>query len=274
MSGAGADRSTDQITADNPDKITGGPLTEDKITEDKITNHKIADDKITDGRITDKVIIGPDELLDKPDSWQVTDHRMLARGAVSSFVAEVVLTPDQEPLQRQFTLHPGAVGIIALDDQDRVALVRQYRHPVRHRLIEPPAGLLDVDGEDYLAAARRELAEEVGLAATDWRVLAEEFTSPGGLAESMRMFLARGLADVEAPEGFVKHGEEAHMDVVWASLDDLVSGVLEGRLHSPTLITGVLSAWAAKTRDGFDALRPADAPWPAREEFLERQTRY
>lgn len=224
--------------------------------------------------MTEKLIIGPDQLLDVPESWQVTDRQLLAEGVVSRFVAETVLTPDGEPLQRQFTLHPGAVGIIALDDQERVALVRQYRHPVRHRLIEPPAGLLDVDGEDYVVAAQRELAEEVGLAASDWRVLSEEFTSPGGLAESMRMFLARGLTEAPAPDGFVKHGEEAHMDTVWATLDDLVDGVLAGRLHSPTLITGVLTAWAAKTRGGFDLLRPADAPWPAREDFLRQQTRY
>ena len=226
------------------------------------------------GTRTEKLIIGPDELVDVPQSWQVSQQHLLAKGAVTSFAEETVLTPDGEELRRQFTLHPGAVGIIAIDDQDRVALVRQYRHPVRHRLIEPPAGLLDVEGESYVLAAQRELAEEVGLAATDWRVLAEEFTSPGGLAESMRMFLARGLSEVPAPDGFVKHGEEAHMDTVWASLDDLVDGVLGGRLHSPTLITGVLSAWAAKTRGGFDSLRPADAPWPAREELLRRQTVY
>lgn len=231
-------------------------------------------EKITDDVITEKLIISADQLVDEPTAWPVTGHRLLAEGAVSRFVEETVLTPDHVPLQRQLTLHPGAVGIIALDDQERVALVRQYRHPVRHRLIEPPAGLLDVDGEDYLLAAQRELAEEVGLAATDWRVLSEEFTSPGGMAESMRMYLARGLSEAPAPDGFVKHGEEAHMDTVWAGLDDLVAGILGGRLHSPTLITGVLSAWAAKTRDGLDALRLADAPWPAREEFLKLQTRY
>lgn len=224
--------------------------------------------------ISGQVIIGANELVDVPESWQVTEHELLARGGVSSFVEETILTPDGDPLQRQFTLHPGAVGIIALDDHERVALVRQYRHPVRHRLIEPPAGLLDVEGEDYLVAAQRELAEEVGLAAADWRVLAEEFSSPGGLCEGMRMYLARGLREAAAPDGFVKHGEEAHMDTVWASVDDLVDGVLGGRLHSPTLIAGVLAAWAAKTRGGLDLLRPADAPWPAREEFLRRQTRY
>ena len=220
----------------------------------------------------EQVIIGVDELIDRPESWAVTRSAVLAAGAVCSFVEEEVLTPDAEPLQRQFTVHPGAVGILAVDDQERVALVRQYRHPVRHRLIEPPAGLLDVAGEDYLIGAQRELAEEVGLAASDWRVLAEEFTSPGGLSESMRMYLARGLTEAPAPDGFVKHGEEAHMDIVWASLDDLVETVLAGRVHSPTLVVGVLAAWAAKTRGGFDSLRAADVTWPAREEQQQRQT--
>jgi ADP-ribose pyrophosphatase len=122
--------------------------------------------------------------------------------------------------------------------------------------------------------AQRELAEEVGLAAADWRVLVEEFTSPGGVNESMRIYLARQLTDVAAPEGFVKHGEEADMDTVWASLDDLVDGVMAGRLHSPTLVLGVLAAWIARRRGGLDALRPANVGWPAREEMLQRQTRY
>lgn len=222
----------------------------------------------------EKLIIGVDELLDTPESWSVRSSEVLAAGAVSTFVEEEILTPDGAGLDRQFTVHPGAVGIIAVDEAERVALVRQYRHPVRHRLIEPPAGLLDVKGEDYRAAAARELAEEVGLAATDWRVLVEEFTSPGGLSESMRMYLARDLSPTAAPDGFVKHGEEAHMDIVWAALDDLVGAVLEGRLHSPTLVVGVLAAWAAKSRGGFETLRPADAPWPAREQMLHRQTAY
>ena len=106
--------------------------------------------------------------------------------------------------------------MIALDDQGRVALVRQYRHPVRHRLIEPPAGLLDVDGEAYVLGAQRELAEEVGLAAGTWHVLVDLFTTPGILGESLRIFLARDLLEADAPDGFVRAGEEAHMDTVWA----------------------------------------------------------
>ncbi|NYK32443.1 NUDIX domain-containing protein, partial [Salmonella enterica subsp. enterica serovar Typhimurium] len=90
-------------------------------------------------------------------------------------------------INRQYMSHPGAVGIIALDDQDRVAVVRQYRHPVRMVLVEPPAGLLDVEGEDFLAAAQRELAEEAMLSADDWRVLVDIVTTPGGCQESLRI---------------------------------------------------------------------------------------
>lgn len=218
------------------------------------------------------MIIGGDELTDSPDAWRITDQQRLADGAISSFVEHRVVTPDDVALDRQFVLHPGAVAVIALDDHDRVALVRQYRHPVRHRLIEPPAGLLDVDGEAYLVGAQRELAEEAGLAATDWRVLVDYFASPGAMTEGLRIYLARGLSATDAPEGFERHGEEAHMDVVWAALEELVDAILGGRLHSPTLVTGVLALWAARARTGIDGLRSADAPWTAREAMLERHS--
>ena len=170
-------------------------------------------------------------------------------GAIVDLVEDQIQTPDGELIKREYLAHPGAVGIIALDDHDRVVLVRQYRHPVRHRLIEPPAGLLDVDGEDPLLAAQRELAEEVGLAAGTWHLLVDLFTTPGIIGEPLRIFLARDLSDVDAPDGFVRGGEEAHMDTVRAPLDDLVDAVLDGRLHNPALVSGVLAAWTARQRD-------------------------
>jgi 8-oxo-dGDP phosphatase len=209
------------------------------------------------------IVLGRDELIDVPLAWPVESSTVLARGKITSYVQDQVRTPDGELISREYLEHPGAVGVIALDDHDRVALVRQYRHPVRHRLIEPPAGLLDVGGEDYLQAIQRELAEEVGLEARTWAVLVDLFTTPGILGESLRIYLARDLRGVDSPAGYVREGEEAHMDTVWASLDDLVEAVLDGRLHNPTVVSGVLAAWTARERDGFASLRAADSSWPA-----------
>jgi 8-oxo-dGTP pyrophosphatase MutT (NUDIX family) len=211
------------------------------------------------------IILGPDELADTPLAWPVDSSTVLARGKITSYVQDQVRTPDGHLMAREYLKHPGAVGAIALDDHDRVALVRQYRHPVRHRLIEPPAGLLDVGGEEYLPAIQRELAEEAGLAAGSWAVLVDLFTTPGILGESLRIYLARDLEAVDDPDGFAREGEEAHMDIVWASLDDLVGAILDGRLHNPTVVSGALAAWTARERDGFRSLRPANAAWPARD---------
>jgi 8-oxo-dGTP pyrophosphatase MutT (NUDIX family) len=211
------------------------------------------------------IILAPDELADTPLAWPVDSSTVLAQGKITSYVQDQVRTPDGHLIAREYLKHPGAVGAIALDDHDRVALVRQYRHPVRHRLIEPPAGLLDVGGEDYLPAIQRELAEEAGLAARSWAVLVDLFTTPGILGESLRIYLARDLEAVDDPDGFTREGEEAHMDVVWASLDDLVAAILDGRLHNPTVVSGALAAWTARERDGFMSLRPANAAWHARE---------
>ncbi|HZL74617.1 MAG TPA: NUDIX hydrolase [Propionibacteriaceae bacterium] len=211
------------------------------------------------------IVLSPDELVDAPLAWPVESSAVLARGAITRYMQDQVRMPDGNLITREYLEHPGAVGVIALDDHDRVALVRQYRHPVRHRLIEPPAGLLDVGGEDYLPAVQRELAEEAGLAASSWAVLVDLFTTPGILGESLRIYLARDLEAVDGPDGYVREGEEAHMDVVWASLDDLVVAVLAGRLHNPTTVSGVLAAWTARQRDGFVSLRPAAAAWPAHE---------
>jgi 8-oxo-dGTP pyrophosphatase MutT (NUDIX family) len=205
------------------------------------------------------------DLVDEAIAWPVTGERVLGAGQFTTLVQDDVTAPDGETLRREYLRHPGAVGIIALDGQGRVALVRQYRHAVRHRLIEPPAGLLDVDGEAYLLAAQRELAEEVGLAADRWHVLVDLFTTPGIVGESLRVYLARDLHPVDPPDGFIKAGEEAEMELSWASLADLVDAVLAGDLHNPTMVSGVLAAWAAELRnDDFGSLRPADAHWPAR----------
>ncbi|GAA3860300.1 NUDIX hydrolase [Leifsonia kafniensis] len=160
---------------------------------------------------------------------------------------------------REYLDHPGAVAILALDEQDRVLLIKQYRHPVRVRGWELPAGLLDEAGESPVDGAKRELAEEADVAATDWAVLGEFSTSPGGSDEVIRIFLARGLSAL--PDAFDRSDEEADIEIRWVPLDDCVDAVLARRIQNPSLVIGVLAAHAARSR-GWASLGPADAPWP------------
>lgn len=213
------------------------------------------------------VVLAPAELADVPLSWPVSGTAVLGQGRIANFEQDDVTAPDGTEMQREYLRHPGAVAVLALDEDERVVLVRQYRHAVRHRLLEPPAGILDVEGEDYLAAAQRELAEEVGLGADRWDVLVDIFSTPGIISESIRIFLARDLRPVLPPDGFARADEEAEMDTVRAGLDDLVDAVLDGRLHNPNVVAGVLAAALARSR-GYRGLRPADAPWPAREALV------
>lgn len=166
-------------------------------------------------------------------------------------------------VNRDYQVHPGSVAVLALDDADRAVVLRQYRHPVRQKLWEIPAGLLDVPGENPLHAAQRELYEEAHVKAEDWRVLADVYTTPGGCDEAVRIFLARGLSEAEG-DRFAVEDEEADMELARVPVDELVRGVLAGDLHNNCLVVGVLSLVAARSGDGLDALRPAEAPWPAR----------
>mgnify|MGYP005811831817 CR=1 FL=1 len=212
-------------------------------------------------------------LLDVPESWATLSHHVLARGRVSDFVEDVVQLPDGGTMTRQWTTHPGAVAVMALDEYQRVAVVQQYRHPVGWRLLEPPAGILDGPGESPLDAARRELAEEAGLSAADWRVLVDWFSSPGGLQESLRIYLARSLTPVDRPDGFQPVDEEVDMGLAWVDLADVVDGLYAGRLQSPSLAVGTLALALALREGRVDRLRPADAPWPARDVQNQRDGR-
>lgn len=163
-----------------------------------------------------------------------------------------------ETLRREYMDHTGAVAVLAMNDADEVALIKQYRHPIRTRDWEIPAGLLDVDGESPLVAAQRELAEESDLQAERWDVLAEFFTSPGGSNEPLRVYLARGLSAVETD--FVREGEEADMELRWVPLDDIVDAVLARRVQNPSLTIGALAAFTARSR-GWAGLGDPNEPW-------------
>ncbi|MFE5795523.1 NUDIX domain-containing protein [Streptomyces sp. NPDC056503] len=203
------------------------------------------------------------QVQDTPEEWQVVATATPFTGKKTSVRTDDVVMPDGSVARRDYQVHPGSVAVLALDAEDRVLVLRQYRHPVRQKLWEIPAGLLDVPGENPLHAAQRELYEEAYAKAGDWRVLADVYTTPGGCDEAVRIFLARDLAEAEG-ERYEVSEEEADMEVARIPLADLVRGVLAGELHNNCLVVGVLSLVAARAGEGEEALRPADAPWPAR----------
>ncbi|MCF2536771.1 NUDIX hydrolase [Streptomyces sp. FB2] len=202
-------------------------------------------------------------IKDTPEEWEVRATATPFMGNKTSVRTDDVVMPDGSVVRRDYQVHPGSVAVLALDDEDRVLLIKQYRHPVRHKLWEIPAGLLDVPGENPLHAAQRELYEEAHVKAEDWRVLTDVYTTPGGCDEAVRIFLARELSEAEG-ERFLVEDEEADMEHARVPVDDLVRRVLAGDAHNNCLVVGVLSLAAARAGDGLDALRPAEAPWPAR----------
>ncbi|MFJ2651319.1 NUDIX domain-containing protein [Streptomyces sp. NPDC087420] len=202
-------------------------------------------------------------IEDAPEEWRVTATTIPFRGNKTSVRTDDVVMPDGATVSRDYQVHPGSVAILALDDDGRVVVLRQYRHPVRHKLWEIPAGLLDVPGENPLHAAQRELYEEAYVKAGDWRVLTDVYPSPGGSDEAVRIFLARDLSEAGGAR-FEVAEEEADMELARVELADLVRGVIRGELHNTCLAVGVLALAAVLAGDGVEALRPAEAPWPAR----------
>ncbi len=196
------------------------------------------------------------ELADVPGERPVIDTRVVHRGMIWDVLRETVELGDAGTVTREFVRHPGAVAVIALDDDDRVLMLRQYRHAAGGELWEPPAGLLDVHGEEPLGAARRELAEEADLVAGSWWSLVDYLSTPGSSDESLQVFLARDLSPVPEADRHTREAEEADMVAAWVPLDDAVTAVLAGRLRNPSTVAGVLAAAAARAR-GWTDLRTA-----------------
>jgi 8-oxo-dGTP pyrophosphatase MutT (NUDIX family) len=197
------------------------------------------------------------------DDYPVLATEPIFTGNVISVRLDRVQMSDGTVAVREVVDHPGAVGVVALDDDGTILLVNQYRHPVRARLDELPAGLLDVDGEPALLAAQRELAEEAAVTATDWHVLVDLYTSPGMSNEAIRLFLARGLVPVPDDERFQPEHEEITLTVHRVPIAEAVERVFAGELTNAAAVAGIL-ATAHGEATGWAGLRPADAPWPAR----------
>jgi len=198
------------------------------------------------------------------DQYAVLASTRRFEGNVISVRTDEVRMSDGTVATREIVEHPGAVGVVALDDDDRIVLINQYRHPVGRYLDELPAGLLDVPGEAALEAARRELSEEAGIAASDWHVLVDLYTSPGMTDEAIRVFLARGLSD--ALERFAPQHEEITLTVSRIPLYKAVRRALSGEITNAAAVAGICAVALARA-NGWRDLRPADAPWSARPGF-------
>ncbi|MGH3345720.1 MAG: NUDIX domain-containing protein [Nocardioides sp.] len=182
-------------------------------------------------------------LEDTPGSWPVLESEDLFRDDwVVALRRDLVRAPDRDETFRRLVLeHPGAAVVLAVDRAGRACLLRQYRHPARGWLIELPAGLCDVEGEDPLVVAQRELREEAGLVAEDWTFLGAPYSSPGVTTERVHLYLAQDLTEVGRGDFEPSH-EEAEMQVFWAPLEDVHEAILDGRVSDGPTVLAVLLA--------------------------------
>jgi ADP-ribose pyrophosphatase len=183
-------------------------------------------------------------LADQPDPAELLERETVFEGKVWDVVRDRVRFGDGE-LVREYVRHTGAVAVLAIDEDDRVLLINQYRQPIGTRDWEIPAGLLDMEGEEPLEAAKRELAEEADLQAAEWSDPITFTSSPGGSDEVLHVYEAR---DLSATATFDRIDEEAEIVLRWAPLDEVVDAVLDGRLHNAILMIAVLSAVARRGR--------------------------
>ena len=199
--------------------------------------------------------------------FRVVGSELLLDAPILAVRRDDVVMPGDVVAKREIVEHLGAVAVVALDEQNRVAMVEQYRHSVGRRLWELPAGLLDVKGEDELSGAQRELQEEAGLAASEWGVLADLVTSPGFCEEAVRVFIARGLSDVAKLEA--EGDEEADMGFAGVDLDEAVDSVLSGEIVNSIAIAGILAAHACVS--GARTPRSVDSPFDIRPQSMARR---
>jgi len=200
--------------------------------------------------------------------FEVTDSELLIDAPILALRRDTVTMPGGSTATREVVEHFGAVAVVAIDANERIAMVEQYRHTVGRRLWELPAGLLDFDGEDALATAQRELVEEAGLKAGKWSVLVDLVTSPGFAEEAVRVFLATDLAETDRPEA---EEEEADMGFAWVPLDEARADVMNGRIANSIAIAGILSA--SEVLAGRAEARSTETPFELRPTHMPARRR-
>ncbi|KAA9226417.1 NUDIX hydrolase [Corynebacterium amycolatum] len=171
--------------------------------------------------------------------FDVVDSEIVLEAPIIAVRRDQVRMPGGNVSAREIVEHFGAVAIVATDEDNRLYLLNQWRQAAGQRLVELPAGLLDVADEDPLEAAKRELVEEAGLEAGSWSLLTDMFSSPGFAEEAVRIYLAQGLRAVDKPEA---HDEEADMTASWIAVDEAVAMALRGEILNGIALSGILLA--------------------------------
>ncbi len=182
-------------------------------------------------------------VADRPEAWPVHEVEDIWSGPAPFSVRRDVISAPSVPdvtFGRLVLQHPGAVVVLAIDDRDRVLVLHQYRHPVQRRLVELPAGLLDVEGEDPLVAGQRELREEGLVVAQRWTHLMTTCSSPGLSSEVIHYYVAQDLSAAGDRGDFEPEHEELDMSLEWIPLDQLVEAVRDGRVSDGTTVAAVL----------------------------------
>ncbi len=189
-----------------------------------------------------------DEVADRDESWPVASHEQVFTSGYLDVEVDAIVDPRGDEHRRVVVRPQGAVGVLALDEDDRLLLVVQYRHPVGARLVELPAGTLDVAGEEPQEAAARELAEEADVVAADWAPLLSIVSSGGYSSEVCQVYRATGLRPVPEDERTERHAEEADMEQWWVPFESVVDAVLDGRVRDATMCAAVLAEAARRAR--------------------------
>jgi len=197
-----------------------------------------------------------DEYVDKP----LLNRDIAHRGRIWDVVHDTFDIGDFQ-ISRDYIRHTGAVAIVAVNSNQEILTIRQYRQPVGAYLVEIPAGLLDSPNEDPLLAAKRELAEEAGCVAKNWSVLVDFFTSPGSTTESVRIYLAEEVTTIDFDES-ERVDEESEIVTRWVTSESALDNIKNGKWQSPTLVMGILALVA------FKEGRDSHTQWPARMHLL------
>jgi len=181
---------------------------------------------------------------------RLVSSEVIRRGRILEFRVDTVELPDGTRSTRDIAGHPGGVCMVAIDDQRRVLMVRQWRHAIGRSLLEIPAGTLDrhEDGsiEDHATAAARELEEETGYRAASWRYLGAFYTAPGFTSELMHLHLATDLAP--AHEGRLGPDEDERLELEAVSFADAIAMAERGEIADAKSLAGLL--WVARLRRG------------------------